>query len=222
MKKILASLMFFWLMPFAAFADCDVVTTTASTPIASWGHTSSQRLGQSFVAGCSGTVDAVTFTASQVHGTPENASIGIWSDSSSNPGSDLGSDGTISVSGVNSYIATPSASVTSGSTYWVVFDSPGGYSGSNYFTSYGSGSGYGGNLSSGFNGSVWDTTYNGAIEVAVDVHISAGGGGGGTTTPEAVAAATSTVDQAEQNLYNGFAVFFISFFGMVYLMRRTH
>jgi len=37
------------------------------------------------------------------------------------------------------------------------------------------------------------------------------GGGGG---------ATSTVEQTQQNLFNGFIIFFLSFFGMVWLFRR--
>jgi len=42
-----------------------------------------------------------------------------------------------------------------------------------------------------------------------------------TTTPP-VATSTSTPDQVQQNLFNGVLIFFISFFGVVWLFRKSH
>jgi len=68
-------------------------------------------------------------------------------------------------------------------------------------------------LSYSYSGS-WSAYASGRTMPLVIDYTASGGGG---TTP--VGGATSTTDQAEQNLYSSFIIYFLSFFGMIYILK---
>jgi len=171
---------------------------------------------------------SVAFTGRIVQiGTPvDSVQLSVEADSSGHPsGTPLGSisdsthfagaAGTAPCDGSSySYAPITGLFLTSGTTYWVVFGRTGVLNDTNAYR-LGENTSFGGllQLSSGSWSALGSSGAYGSLA------LTAGSGGGGTSTSTG-AYATSTIEQAQTNLMNGFFVYFISFFGMVWLLRK--
>jgi hypothetical protein len=200
----------------AVFADCTVTTDTGhATQIASVGYLSSIYNATSFVAGCSGTISTIDNYAN-VGSTGVSVTEYLYSDTSSHPGTLLATADTKAFTDGSCTLKTftygSPYTVTNGVTYWVVWSNG---SGSSTDYSYLCGSATGG---TGFtyrstDGTTW---VNSDQHEYLNLTIVTGGGGGGVDT----ISATSTLDQAQRNLAQGFWIYLACFFGVVWLLRK--
>jgi len=218
MKKSLFLLLIL-LMPIGVSADCTGLSQTGSTSnVADWGHTDEEALAVPFTAACTGSVTTVTISARMAAGSGAASNLSVYTTTGSEPDTSLGTSDSFNVDDNvdDDYVVTFSTpvDVTMGEDYWIVFDNSGSvYSGANYYQNAGDTSG-GAVLSR--NGSSWTAAF-GDNNPNVRFDISEGG----SSSSGPLGGATSTVDQAQQNLGTGFFIFFFAFFGMVWLLARA-
>jgi len=144
----------------------------------------------------------------------------IYDDSGGHPGAQLGV--TTAVSGITGTFGWATSTMSSvitlntATTYWLVLQRDDALNGSNYWEFYLSSNtptygGYWQYYSGGWNAA-------GSHEMWFQIYGTAGGGGGGSTDNGTTT--VSSTDQSEQNLFNAFIIFFLSFFGVVWLFRK--
>jgi len=134
----------------------------------------------------------------------------------STAGSGLSGVGPTSISSAfsGSYTLVPSTD------YWIVFTSVNGSDGSNNYRIWGDSSASGGVY---MPNSTWvyPIGSGNAPNLGYEIDGTAGGGGGGGGGGGASSTdATSTADQAQQNLSTAFFLYFIAMFGMIWLIRK--
>lgn len=203
-------------VPTAAFADC------AQTNFNSGYSTGAENLtvygATQFTATCSGTISSVDLGV-KINGVPPNVKLELWGDNGSSAPSTLiqaGDDTVVTgfggTCGIHAFTFSTAPSVVSGTKYWLVAhqDSSSGYP-NNMVWCY-DGSNTSGLFRLSTDGSSWGSP---DPQMYFDFNIIAGGGGG---IP--IGGATSTLEQAESNLSTAFGLFFVSMFGMIWLLRK--
>jgi len=155
-------------------------------------------------------------------GTPvDSVFYAIYDDNGGEPGTKLGQ--TANVAGITGSFAwatsTMASSITlnTSTTYWLVVERTGSLSDANHWNWYLSSNSptYGNYLH--LNGT-WQS--GGVHEAWFQIYGGAATGGGETDSSE-WGGATSTIEQSQTNLFYGFFVFFVSFFGVVWLFRKN-
>jgi len=220
MKKVLYTFLlgFFVVVPSLAFADvqCAANIQTRNGNI-EWGKsTTYTNLAQPFTVSSSCTLKAIGILA-QIEGSPtDHATVAVYSDSASAPNTVI-ETGTNIDPAVSWAMATSTFAGTtvlnSGTTYWVVLGRTGATSDTNRYDMGVS------NTSPAFGtinkkaGGGWSTEAAGFNFVFAVVQAS-------PATPSISSGATSTVEQAQANLSYAFSLFFVCFFGVVWLLSR--
>jgi len=168
-----------------AYADCSVTveSSTADQNAAAWGYTGNVGYGEQFTAACTGYVSSVDIYGRGNTGISHNE-MAIDTDSSGEPGSDIGTPDQFdlagaSIGGATSYNETYSTTdntVTSGGTYWAVFRADPAHGDAAVF--YSTMNGDASNVVASYNdGGGWMA--NGEPAAYLVLHITSGGGGGG-------------------------------------------
>lgn len=207
------------LSPSVSFADCTASTTVATPAAANWGYqtTNQHRFGQSFSAACSGTLSSILLYAGHVGTVGDHTYITLEADNAGSPsGTALATSANVdpaaSVVGASgpwsasTYTFSSPPSLSSGVTYWIVTHRTGADDTGAYYAAAGESGGTGGKT---YASGSWSAAGNSMVYQFTLV--------GDTPT---AADATSTVDQAEQNLSTAFFLFFVSMFGMIWLLRK--
>lgn len=212
-------------LPAGVFAYATTTTTTISAGIEAIGYVGgAHQIGQSFWTGLSGVITQADVCVFHDGGTPtDNVNIDLEAMSSGHPSGVSLSSGTLPAASIDTNMTrktfTMSAYTLGANTqYWLVISRSGDLSAVNFHTDCGDTTGANGlkeqvDLGAGF-GSDRDLT------ISAIVTVDTAGGGGGSSSSGFSGGATSTLEQAQTNLFNGFLVFFISFFGVVWLLRR--
>lgn len=174
-------------------------------------NTDGNQLAMSFVPSSDCDVSEVKIRMSPV-GSPSGGLVGyLYENSGSVPGSLLATGGTFSpLTGTRatSTSAFSSVSLDSGVTYWLVVKKGGTASATDYYTWASEASGAGAINTSG-SWSVYDNDF--VLEVV---------GNEPSPTPVVTGGATSSPEQTQDNLSTAFYLYFVSFFLIVWLMRK--
>lgn len=208
------------LSPSVSFADCTASTTVATPAAANWGYqtTNQHWFGQSFSAACSGTLSSILLYAGHVGTVSDHTYITLEADSAGSPsGTPLATsanlDPSATVAGASgpwaasTYTFSSPPSLSSGATYWIVTHRTGSDDTSAYYAAAGESGGTGAKT---YASGTWSAAGNSMVYQFTIVGGASGGG----------ADATSTVDQAQQNLSTAFLLFFVAMFGMIWLLRK--
>jgi len=218
MKKALAFASYIFgivvFLPFMTYAACTVTTTTGTTAdVSAFGHSSEQLNAVLVTPACSGFVSSLTFRARAVGSPAQPVTVAFYSTTGSDPDAQLYESSAVAVGAVGDYqvdFLTP-ASLTASADYWVVFKTTS-FNGSNFYSLSGDVSG---GVNRAWTGSAWSNDYPDALpNLTFDVV---------DTPPPApdLGGATSTVEQMQSNLGSAFYIFFIAFFGMVWLLSKN-
>lgn len=168
---------------------------------------------------------------SKVTGASGDATVSIYSSSGGRPGSLLAGPEVLDISTVYTDAGTGGEATASfcgsgvaldtGTEYWIVLSETDFSDVSMFFWNPVSGSGSSGTENNGTIGSPsWTGGSIGSFGYLLSDDSDCSGGGGGSTASLSTDDATSSLGQSEQNLYNGFVVFFFSFFGVVWLLTK--
>jgi hypothetical protein len=198
----------------SAFADVCAIQQPTSVTIHNFGslNTYDPLLATPFVVSANCLVTAVGVHIQTNSGTIATGLIDIYSDSGGSPSTSLESHTLPSFSTSMAWATTTFNGTTNllvGTTYWIVLSQT--VLSNTLFGRWDLGVATYGNIKVN-NGSAWATAEADGGLFELD----------GTVAAAAVplGEATSTVDQAQKNLSTAFVLFFISFFGMIYLLRR--
>jgi len=222
MKKILVILgLLLFVFPSFSYAEVCAINSASRNGTIQWGKsTTYQKLAQPFTVTSACTLTAVGVLV-QKDGSPVDAGVvSIYTDSTGSPGT-LVETGTNITPAASYAVATSTFGGTHvlavSTTYWVVNTRTGSLSDTNnYDQGVSNTSPPFGDIKK-YDGATWSTEaagYN--FDFEVDGTFSGGGGGVDYSM------ATSSIDTAQQNLAWAFLVFFISMFGVVYLLSNKH
>lgn len=205
-----------WFLPLYVQADCVVGTGGGTVNNAGFGNISNYWTATQFTPSCSGTISAGVFRSRTSVPNSDNFRIYLESNSGGLPSNtvlaqDLTNVATDSACNDVNFTFEAPVDVVAGTVYWFVAGIPGGNAVSAPASCRGTAGGT-------YTTNSTDTTWNGVTLTSFDMSFS-------MTVVEDVpevplGGATSTVEQVQQNLYNGMVLFFISFFGLVWVFRK--
>jgi len=160
-------------------------------------------------------------------GTPvDDLTYSIYDDNSGEPGTQLAV--TPAVAGITGTYAwatstlTTSITLSPATTYWLVFSRSGSLSTVNYWMVFISDNipTYSAGANKGYM-KFYDAIWNGGGNHNTWFQLYGGSAPGGGFESTDWGGATSTIEQSQTNLFYGFFVFFVSFFGVVWLFRKN-
>lgn len=223
-KKIVAfSVLVFFIVPVSVFADSTITTTASMTPYVTFVYDNSQvNSAQSFTTTQAGTIAGVTFTV-KANGSPSGTlTAAIHEDNAGEPAVAALASGTMAVSGITGscadYTVTFSApaDVLNATSYWIVLSSSQAVSLTNNLNQCGATSNvYAGGVSA-YSDNSWNWTNDTTSDARLVIDIT----DSGPSPAVDLGGATSTIEQAQGNLSTAFYLYFIAFFGTVWLLRR--
>jgi len=223
---MLLSLYAGWFSPSIAHADYSIDTGGGNSDGAPFGHPSFTQAAQTFLTTSSDSVHSVEFKNKYDSGTfGGTITVAIYDTAGGSPtGSALATvTGITGNSSCGSYTTATFASdlaVSNAHMYAVVF-SASVDDATNFLrlcSTAGSTYGPGGMW---YNNSGW--VDDGPEDAATIIHFvtaGGGGGGGGGGTGTTSTSTISYIDNPNENLFNGFVIFFMSWFGVMWILRR--
>jgi len=228
MKKYLLILLCFFALPITASAAVCSTKTVTANDYEDFNATTREFLAIPFSVTSPCDVGSVEVDNLYQSSTPAGSiSIGIYDDNGSGSPTFVqeGSNGTnlnpsaTAVGGSDTSDFTSSGvSLEAGHNYWVIMEDTD--AGDQAASAYNLGVQDGATphvyeSDAGGGAGNWGSTGTGA-----GLTVNDGGGGGGGGGGDSSATSTASMDQSEENLFNGFMVFMVSFFGMVWLLRK--
>lgn len=211
---LVAGIMF--LLPTYAFANYTISTNTNVAALADWGSVN-ERVGSHFVTIGAGTADSVDFCLKNDGGSPSGIVLLFMADSGGSPSTVIASStasGAISTAQRYTFTFSSPVSLSAATDYWIMAVPSGGGS---TLANCGLGSdtsGYATKYSSN-NGASW-STLTGTTQNFSFLVTESGGGGGATTTT----ASTTMMSNPNQDVANGIYLYFVGFFGIIWLFRK--
>lgn len=221
----ISTLLAILILPTVAFGATEVDNLTGGTYDVLIHPTGGDRVADSFTASVNANTVDVTLSIKRSGTVGHTGYIKIWTDSSGSPGTEACSaDVTDSDGNTSTYSeitkTLTNCGLTQGSTYWAGFQDDTN-NGSAYFQIKGDNAG----SWKGYNSSAWANTvwtFDGSwhetsnADLLYKVVTTDSGTGGGTN-------ATSSeqfIDTETRNVYYGFILFFISFFGIIFYFKK--
>jgi len=197
-----------------AFADDYIETTGATNGILVWGDATGgqTRLAQKVTVATAGTVETAEACFKENTGAPtDDVVLGFYTDNAGEPDAPVASaqiDGTVgSTNQRHTFTFTPFA--VTATDYWVVLSRSGSLDPSNFYSNCGddaSGTEFLYERSGSWN------SYTGTGNIAFNVVT-------GSSTPPATTTA-STINNPNQDMFNAIVVFFMSWFGVMWILRK--
>jgi len=207
-----------------AYADYTITTDAGTTPERGFNNGARLRIAMPFTT--IGTATLASMTASLSWGGNHGSSIiTVESDAGGVPANDDLAHMTIADSSLNTdgnchdVGATLSANpvLSASMQYWVVVSSNNEGDNATLTSVCGMGSLTDQNVKA-YDGS-WGTTIT-TIALRDVLNFTEGGGGGGGGTGTTSTSTISYIDNPNENLFNGFVIFFMSWFGVMWILRR--
>jgi len=219
MKKILVALVLFSAFPLSTFASTCVSIPSGSVDGASeaMGYPSFDSAAQPFSVSSSCSVGIVSATVKSVGSPSTPLEYDIYSGAST-PTTLLGTSSPSAVPSAYGLVDANfagSVSLSSGVQYWLVLTTSGSDASNYYAVQLQNPAIVFGNNKYRYSGS-WLNEVGYSFQEFY-INAAAGMGSGASST---IASATSTIEQTQSNLFNAFFIFFASFYGMVWLMRK--
>jgi len=181
-----------------------------------WGTTGTkQKIAQCFTVAASCTVGSVAMSAEKVATPVDSPTFSLYSSSGGNPLTLLETGSTPTLTSSYTWATSTFAGTTTlspGTTYCVVLDRTGSLSDTNYYQNQANNNAASSDAKK-WNGSSWGTASSGYGLLYRVYSVDA-------VPAVTYYASTSTVDQVQTNLFYGVVVFFASFFGMIWLLRK--
>jgi len=230
-KYLLIGLLFFIPTAFAS-ADYTITTSTHKDDIVGWGCLSScggniiSNMAQPFVTVGAGTLTSSVIGVIRNTTVTDNIVVSIYADGSSEPtGSALATE-TLSGSSLTTDCSTGDTTVTFSSPpslsaatkYWIVIGrSDSGSTGYDYDQCGLDGSDYASGTMIRKHNGTWDQPWTRTWRTIESITEGGGGGGGSATS---TVASTTIIMNPNQDAANGIFLFFIGFFGIIWLFKK--
>jgi len=217
MKKIVVFFLVLALFPQGVFADETITSTALCNALTSVGTAANEAVAQPFTPSIHGEIAALSFNISKNNTPVDNARWGIQADSAGSPsGVYLGSVD-IAPAAIAAYptyttftdqALSATVEVFSGTQYWVVFSRTGAMHASDNYDDCGDAAGSG---KKHYTTGAWSAV---AETLRFSLTIA--------ETPLPETSSTSTPDQVQQNVFQGWLVFFLTFVFIVWFFRRPY